>query len=133
MNFKGILTSQHGVEMLWVSFLFTLHVERIQVTTERSMLLECVSMSFLMFVHYVQKPHVLGTKPFENLNAIICGMQREFTVKYSLVIIGKIFRIWKGVIDGGLKFSRSTGGYASSIATPLEVNDTNNHSVTSSN
>ena len=51
-------------------------------------------------------------------------------MKYFLFVIGKLLRICKRVIGGGLKLARAPGVYASSIATYLEVNDTKNHSVT---
>ena len=84
-----------------------------------------------MFINDVLQPHRLGTEPYEHSNAMLHGIQWEFTVNYFLIVIGKLLRICKGVIDGGLKLPKAPCGYASSLVTYLEVNATNNHSVTS--
>ena len=49
VNQKGVLNAQQRVEILWSLFLFSLHVDGIHVTTKRNMLLECVSILFLMY------------------------------------------------------------------------------------
>ena len=110
-----------------------LHIDGINLNTKRNIPLECISMSFLMFRNDILKPHFLGTKISKHSNAMLRGIQWKFMMKDFLVIIGKILRIWKGVIGGGIKLARYPGGYASSLATSLEENVSNNHSLTRSN
>ena len=50
------------------------------------------------------QPRLLGTESTEHSDWIICGIYKEFTVEYFLIIVRKILSIWKLVIDGGLIF-----------------------------
>ena len=133
VNCKGILNTQQRVEMLWSSLLFTLHSDGTHVTTKRNTILEFVLMSFIMLRNDVLQPHLLRTEISEHSNAMLCGMQREFTMKDFLDIIEKLLLICKEVIYGGVKLERAPDGYTSSPTTFPEGNTAKNNSVNRGN
>ena len=63
----------------------------------------------------VFQPRLLGTEYTENYNSMICGMYKESTVKGFLIIVWKLFRIWKWGFDGGIKLERAADGLASTL------------------
>lgn len=118
VNSKGCSTATERVVMLWSSFIFMLHIDGVHPTTKRNLMLECISMSFMILRSDVFRPSRITTEPSEHSIALIRKIIPEGTVKDFVNCIGRIARLWIAVTRSALHTTRKgalSQGYADTI------------------
>ena len=78
-------------------------------------------MAFMMILNEVGDPRLVTTEPSEHSNAMLRGMQREFTVSGAMALLGKLLRNWYAIIRGGLCLSRKALGYGDTLQSTVSI------------
>ena len=66
---------------------------------------ECVYLYFLIMRSDIVEHHILTSEPFEDTNAMLRGIQREFILR-SFLNINKLHRIWTAMVEDNINLEK---------------------------
>ena len=118
---KDVIYPEHIVTLLWYDFIWSLQIDGMSITTKRNLCSECISMAFMMMLNEIGDPHLVTTELLEHSNAMMRGMQREFTVLGAMPLLGKLLRNWYAFIRGGLRLSTKALGYGDTLQSTVSI------------
>ena len=79
---------------------------------------ECVYLYFLIMRSDIVEHHILTSEPFEDTNAMLRGIQREFILR-SFLNINKLHRIWTAMLKGNMKNRKEMSGCAAALVSSV--------------
>ena len=124
VNYKGRIPAEARIKMLWSSLVYFLHMDGVHILTKRNWILGVVPMIFMMMRADVMNPSRLTSEPNEHVFGQLRTMDREFTVNKFVLLVEKLERRFKSILEGKLKSSRDPQkGYAATFDTFLQTMD----------